>query len=124
MECFSHPSSQAVGVCKGCGKAICRACAKDLGFAVACSDACAAESTDVHEMNQRGKKLYGIGVAKNKIPSGVIMWILFGLLFGGFGVLNSFRNGQAEWFILVFSATSFVVAFIAYRRAKEVGLQC
>jgi len=124
MECFAHPSSQGVGVCKGCGKAICRACAQDLGFAVACSDTCAAESAAVHEMNQRGKKLYGIGVSNKKIPSGVIMWVMFGLLFGGFGVFNSLRNGQPEWFLLTFGAASFVIAVIAYRRAKEVGLQC
>ena len=124
MECFSHPSSQGVGVCKHCGKVVCRSCAKDLGFAIVCSDACATESTDLHEMNQRAKKIYGIGVAKKKIPSGVIIWVMFGLLFSGFGIFNSLRDGQPEWFLLVFGAMGFIIAFIAYRRAKEVGLQC
>jgi hypothetical protein len=57
MECFSHPSSQAVGICKSCGKAVCRACAKDLGFAIACSDSCAAELAAEHEIFcvQRGE---------------------------------------------------------------------
>jgi hypothetical protein len=75
-------------------------------------------------MNQRAKKLYGIGVAKKTIPLGVVMWVLFGLLFGGFGVFESLRSGQPEWFPLMFSVVSFVIAFMAYRRAKEVGLQC
>lgn len=64
-----------------------------------------------------------IGAAK-KIPRGVIMRVLFGLLFVGFGVYNSLRNDQAEWFLLMFGAASFVIAFIAYRRAKEMGIQC
>src|SRR5213595_1382333 len=36
MECYAHPTAASVGVCKACGKAVCRACARDLGFAVAC----------------------------------------------------------------------------------------
>ncbi len=123
MECFAHNAIQAVGVCKSCGKAICRSCAIDLGIAIACSDSCAKEAADLHEMNQRGKKIYGIGVP-NKLPSGFIMWMLFALLFGGFGIYQSYRNHEPEWFLLLFSALSFVIALIAYRRAKDVGIQC
>lgn len=56
MECFTHNSAVAVGVCKTCGKAICRTCAIDSGMFVTCSDSCAKEAIDLHEMNQRGKK--------------------------------------------------------------------
>ena len=123
MECFAHSGTQAVGVCKSCGKAVCRACVIDLGTSIACCDRCAKEATDLHEMNQRGKKIYGIGVP-DKLPSGVIMWLLFALLFGGFGIYQSYRNHEPEWFLLLFGALSLVIAFIAYRRAKDVGLQC
>ena len=124
MECFNHSTVQAVGICKACGKAICKSCTVDLGIAVACSEQCAKEATDLHEMNQRGKKIYGIGVARPKLPSGVVMWLLFGTLFGGFGIFNSIRNEAPEWFLLLFGVLSFVVAGMAYKRAKDVGLQC
>jgi uncharacterized membrane protein YhhN len=75
-------------------------------------------------MNQRGKKIYGIGGSKQKIPSGVIIWVLLGLLFSGFGIFDGLHDGQPEWFSLLFGAASFIIAFIVYRRAKEVGLQC
>jgi len=123
MECFTHSAAQAIGVCKTCGKAICRTCAIDSGMFVTCSEICAKEAADVHEMNQRGKKIYGIGVAK-KMPSGVIMWLLFAALFGGFGIYQSLRNQQPEWFLLLFGLLSLVVAFLGYKRAKDVGLQC
>ena len=123
MECFSHSGTQAVGVCKSCGKGVCRTCAVDLGVAIACCEACAKEATDLHEMNQRGKRIYGIGVAK-RMPSGVIVWLLFAVLFGGFGVYQSYRNQQPEWFLLLFGGVSLFIALLAYRRAKDVGLQC
>jgi hypothetical protein len=124
MECFAHPDTHSVGICKTCGKAVCRACAVDTGFALACSQACAKEASDVHEMNQRGKKIYGIGVAPRKLPSAVLVWLVFATLFSGFGVLTSFRNHQPEWFTLLFGGAFFYIAWLAYRRAKDVGIQC
>jgi hypothetical protein len=124
MECFTHTGSSAIGVCKVCGKAVCHSCVVDASVAIACSDVCAKEAVDLHEMNQRGKKIYGIGVAKPKIPSGVIMWLLFAAMFGGFGTYNSIVNREPEWFLLVFAGISVVIAILAYRRAKDVGLQC
>lgn len=123
-ECFSHRGVNAVGVCKSCGKAVCRDCGRDLGFALVCSEGCAREAADFHEMNQRGKKLYGIGVDRKRLPSGVVMWLLFGTLFGGFGVYTSVRTGVPDGFLLIFGVACFVIAALAHRRAKEVGLQC
>jgi hypothetical protein len=125
MECFTHEGKTAVGVCKACGKAVCRSCAKDIGFAVACSDTCATEYGELNEMNQRGKRIYGIGKnAKKKLPSGVTMWLLFAVFFGGFGILPIFKIGRPDWFFLIFSGISFIVAYISYRRSKDLGLQC
>lgn len=122
MECFTHHSAAAVGVCKTCGRAVCRTCAVDSGLFVTCSDACTKEATDVHEMNQRGKRLYGIGVPK-KMPTAVIMWLLIGALFSGFGLYQSARLGRPDWFGLLFGVASFLIAYIAHRRAKDVGFQ-
>jgi hypothetical protein len=124
MECFNHSGIAAVGICKSCGKALCRSCAKDLPFALVCSDACAAEAADLNEMNQRGKRIYGIGTGPRKVPSGVIMWSLFAVFFTGFGIYQSVLKEQPDWFLLVFGCLSAVVALMAYRRSKDIGLQC
>lgn len=123
MECFTHSGAQAVGVCKSCGKAVCRACVVDIGVAIACCEKCAKEAADLHEMNQRGKKIYGIGVAR-KMPTGVLMWLMFGTIFMGSGIYQSYRNQEIEWFSLAFGVAAFFIAFIANRRAKDIGLQC
>lgn len=122
MECFTHIGTQAVGVCKSCGKAVCRTCAVDLGMAIACCEACTKEAADLHEMNQRGKKICGIGVAK-KTPSEVIVWLVFAALFGGFGIL-SYQNNEPDWFLLFFGGASLFIALLTYRRAKDLGIQC
>lgn len=123
MECFTHSGTPAVGICKVCNRAVCHTCAIDSGVAISCCESCAKEAADLHEMNQRGKRIYGIGVP-HKLPSGVIMWLLFALLFGGFGIYQTYRYGHPEWFSLLFAAMSLFIAFLAYRRAKDIGLQC
>jgi hypothetical protein len=92
---------------------------------VACSEACAQEASLLHEMNQRGKKVYGLGGgARSVIPSGVIMWALFCVFFVGIGVFTYIRSGHLEPFMLGFGTLCGVVGFIAYRRARNIGLQC
>lgn len=124
MECFTHPGACSVGVCKTCGRAVCRDCAVDAGFAIACSPACAREAADVHEMNQRGKRIYGIGVARRRFPAGAAAWLLFGTLFSAFGAYVWLRTGKPEWFLLLFGLASFLIAGFAYRRARDVGIDC
>jgi hypothetical protein len=75
-------------------------------------------------MNQRGKRIYGIGSGPRKLPSGVIMWGLFAVFFTGFGIYQSFLREEPDWFLLGFGGLSAVVAFMAYRRTKDIGLQC
>jgi hypothetical protein len=124
MRCFTHQDSQAIAVCKTCGKAVCGSCAISIPFAIACSPECSEEAMDVHEMNQRGKKLYGIGNAKKKIPTGVVIWGLFSVVFGGAGAINTITNESPDWFSLCFGLTFLFITVLAYRRAKETGLQC
>jgi prefoldin subunit 5 len=40
MRCFYHEEKQAVGLCKSCGKGICKECAVDLTTALACRGHC------------------------------------------------------------------------------------
>jgi hypothetical protein len=40
MQCFAHPNEIAVGICKSCGKGVCRTCAIPLNRGLACSQEC------------------------------------------------------------------------------------
>ena len=40
MKCFNHESVAAIGVCRGCGKGICRSCVIERPGGLACSSGC------------------------------------------------------------------------------------
>src|SRR5438046_5957542 len=109
MECYAHPTAASVGVCKACGKAVCRACARDLGFALACSERCAAEATEVNEMTQRAKRMYGLGSTSARVPLAVTMYSLFGIVLPGWSAYEYWwTHRRVEWFPLVFGVLCFV----------------
>lgn len=125
MKCFVHDEVQAVGTCAVCGKGICRAYARDnieiIG--ITCSEICKNELSELREANRRSKKIYGIGT-REKIPITVWMWVLFGALFGGYGILPYFTEGVLGWYHLVFSGTCFLLALMTWKRSRATGIQC
>jgi len=120
MECLKHPSQPAVASCKSCGRAICRACAKDLGFAVVCSEICRVEATDLHEMNQRAKGVYGVGCAPKRFPMASVTLAAFGTLFLAFGARAVVEGTYFGWFPLLFGAVCAVLAVVSYRRVRDM----
>lgn len=124
MQCFVHEDAPAVGACKVCVRAVCRSCARVATFALTCSDACEREAAELHEMNVRAKRIYGIGDTKRVFPLAVLMWGLFALMFGGFGFFNWIVLDRTDWFLLVFGGVCAFLAVISYRRTKSLQLNC
>ncbi len=48
MNCFFHPETPAVAMCKFCQKGLCRECARDLGHGMSCRD----HEREVRELNE------------------------------------------------------------------------
>lgn len=44
MKCFEHQKEEAVGICKYCGRGVCRKCARTEGLGLSCSDECEKEA--------------------------------------------------------------------------------
>jgi hypothetical protein len=122
MECFSHPGANAVAVCKSCGKAVCRTCARDTGVGVVCSDACAKEAAQANDLTESAKRAYGLGERKPRLPLTATMHGLFGVFLIAFGGYETWRGGSAGWFLLGFGTLICVFAVLAYRRSKAMGL--
>ena len=123
MECYRHAPTAAVAVCKTCGRAICRTCASDSGFAVTCSTECAKDASDAREIEQRSKRIYGIGSVRRRLPTAVLVWLLFTVVFLGFGLVLSWRRAEIQWFPILFGLAALAVAVMVFRRTKELGLQ-
>ena len=124
MECFSHPSVQAVAICKTCCRAVCHHCAKDLHFAVVCCDTCAQEASEVNSMTQKSKKLVGIGANSPTMPGGVVVYTLFTLFFLGWGAVATYRTHQPDYPSFGIGTLFMVVTIFMYFRAKKTGLKC
>lgn len=122
MECFVHEGVAAVGVCKGCGKALCRSCATDLGFALVCGDTCASDVSHDREVAVRARRVFGITGSKPKVPTGPLIGALFAVMFAGYGAVEWWRTGQPQWFSIIMGVTVAVAASFAYVRARSLGL--
>jgi hypothetical protein len=74
-------------------------------------------------MTQRAKKIYGLGEAKRKVPSGFVMWIVLGTVFFGWGVYNSVGARSIDWFSLLMGVTFLGLGVFAYVRGRDIGLR-
>lgn len=86
MNCYQHHDQAAIGICKACNKAVCPTCAVDTGRGLACCDVCAQEVEDQNQIIDKSKQIYGIGSTSKLPPSGILVYLFFGLVFTGFGV--------------------------------------
>src|ERR1041384_2547585 len=55
MKCFNHDTADAVAICKSCNKALCHACAVDVGNGLACSGACEQEVRALNDQIRRNR---------------------------------------------------------------------
>jgi len=58
MKCFNHPIVDAVGVCKSCGRGLCRDCVAEVGLGVACRNRCEAVVETLNDLVERGRTAY------------------------------------------------------------------
>ena len=50
MKCFNHPLTEAVAICKACGKGVCPECGLESENGIACQQSCAKTLSDKNEM--------------------------------------------------------------------------
>jgi len=124
MKCFNHNTDDAIGICKICAKALCMSCTTDTGYGLACSEACAAEAADLDEIMQKNKLLLGIGSNKKSIPTGLIMFLFFGITFSGFGVYFAFVRGRPDYFLLLMGLGFLCIGGLGWWRNRKINLSC
>ncbi len=125
MECYYHSSKQAVGLCRSCNKAVCRDCAKIIPKGLACCDECVVDAQELIEMNERGKKLYGIGKFKtNRLATVVVVWLLLAGVMWVCTALVYFGRNEPDYGTLAMAVIFTIIAGIMFRSSKRTGLQC
>lgn len=125
MECFKHQTVPAVGLCKSCNKAVCRSCAIIFPKGLSCSEECEMDAKELVEMNERGKKLYGIGQYKtNKLASGVLVWILLTSVMWLVAGVTYLISEDIDFGSLAMAVVFSLITVIVYRSSKSTGLKC
>ena len=125
MNCFNHNTVPAVGSCKACCKGLCADCACELEIGLACKGPCETIVAEYFEMNERSKKIYGIGKYRSKLPSsGVLMWGAISTLVWIFVAFIYFKTGNFNWEIAVPGIFFTIVTIFAVYSARRTGLNC
>jgi len=118
MKCFNHDAADAVAICKNCNKALCRACAVDVGNGIACLNSCEQEVRSVNELVQRNKtssQKTGHAYQRNAVVS-----LLIALIFVYLGVDAYRENRQPVFVMTTGSAVIFLLAaFFNYSTGKK-----
>lgn len=88
MRCFYHEDREAVGICKSCGRGLCRECAVELPKSLACRGRCEADAQAVTQLIERNlqvsatstrlvqtSRVSRIGLGLFSIALGIIMFV-------------------------------------------------
>ena len=92
MNCFNHPELPALGICKSCGKGLCRECITEVPDGLACKNRCEARVGFINRIIDSNKQ--ALTAANSHVRSGAIFIIVSGLIFCGFGFLPYIMSGQ------------------------------
>ncbi len=127
MNCFYHQTVPAVGTCKSCGKGLCPACAVDFGTGLACRGHCEEQAKAISDLILRNVQRSGMNerlVAsawKNRFL-GPAFYLVFGVMWLGFGVYRFSREGwvEAVFFFSVMGSGFLAFGFIFLWRALSL----
>jgi hypothetical protein len=75
-------------------------------------------------MNQRSKRLVGVGGKTNALTGGVFIYGMFSLFFLGWSAVVYYRSAQLDFPSLGLGLLFGIVAAFAHRRAKQFNIHC
>lgn len=101
MNCFTHQSRVAVGVCKGCGRGLCPDCAVELTNGIACKGRCEERVEFINKVTDVNRDV--LKVANRNMKASATFSLALGSLALFVGMALSFSSGLATGlFPLVF----------------------
>jgi sulfite exporter TauE/SafE len=100
MNCYYHPTSPAVGVCKYCQRGLCSECAAVVDDVIACKN---RHEDEVHQLEQlAARNLFQSKRVASGYMRNAIFYGLVGVVFAGFGLWQLKWLGlQAVLFIML-----------------------
>jgi hypothetical protein len=112
MECFVHPSAPAVGLCKSCGKGVCRSCAIPVNRGLACSEACRPFAESLSRLQVAS--INNVGLYSVQRFAQPLIALVF--LATGFYLLSVYPSDAFTWFVLAAGAVFALVSAATWYR--------
>ena len=103
MQCFNHEDRSAVGLCKACGKGLCRECAADLGHGLACKGVHEDKVTSLNQITTKSAEIY------DAAPKNALIAPVFVLIMGAVFVGSGFYYGAGRSSLSTTMGVLFVV---------------
>lgn len=121
MKCYNHPEKDAVGICKNCNKGLCKECAVDVTYGLACRNSCENEVREINKMISRGKTTYQ--KTEKAYLHNAIIYSLLGLFFVILGVGGLFLEGgrSFSFFFLIPGIIFLLGGFFCYSTSKKIN---
>ena len=118
MKCFNHDGSDAVAICKNCNKALCHACAVDVGNGVACVGDCEQEVRAINELirrNQTASQKTGYAYQRNAIVCALIA-VVFAYL-----TIDAYQSRRTPMLVVAGGSTVIfaMASFFNYSAARK-----
>ncbi|HNQ73210.1 MAG TPA: hypothetical protein PKN95_06350 [Verrucomicrobiota bacterium] len=122
MKCFYHQEVDAAGLCKSCGRGLCRECIAEVGLSCSCRNRCEADVATLNDLVERGRTAYQ-KTSATYFQSGWFI-LLLGIPFLVLGVagVSSGTGGEWGYFLLTMGVLFMgwgVSHFISARRLRQ-----
>jgi len=100
MQCFYHPERGAVGLCRNCGKAVCRDCVEDVGgslLCVGCQEIARNEQQAAEQEDQAARDRIAARAALKLRIAQYVFWgtVIFGVVLGVAQIIG-FATGSLQ----------------------------
>ncbi|MEZ5406061.1 MAG: hypothetical protein R3F23_07795 [Verrucomicrobiia bacterium] len=114
MNCYYHPNTPAIALCKSCNRALCFECAVDVPPGTACKNRCEKDVATLNEIIQRNKTAYqktGYAYKRNGLALLILAFIFLVL-----GFLPYVVNGEKSGFVMAFlSLPFFLFSYFSFK---------
>lgn len=126
MNCYTHETTPAIGICSICAKGVCKNCHQLEETIVVCSQECAQQKKHLKAVNDRAMRIYQIGpyhTESKSIPTISIVYLLLTILMGGATVLMADTSDLVTVYMLGFLTFVFLfIALFTWSRYKKRGI--
>lgn len=119
MKCYYHHQSDAVAICKSCGRGLCPECEADVGPGSACKQRCENDVKDLNTIIQRSKSAYQKTGAVYKRSAMALL--VMGIIFIFIGVLPIIMlNNYGSSFMAVLGIVFVIWSLGNFKSARQI----